>query len=158
MARETVGKYALKALEKEPVSRDPIEIERMLHQDYDKNMFECLDRCKKEFDGDFYIVVITKKEPLMQNVLRHYFFGRISCPTPDYDQTVYKFSRATEVIEFIWVVPSRECCLTLRENVAEVAPAEYPLLDFVLKFADGTLFKLAKQLNGEAEDSSLLVT
>jgi hypothetical protein len=29
-------------------------------------------------------------------------------------------------------------------------------LDFVLKFADGTLFKIAKTLNNEKVDSSLL--
>jgi hypothetical protein len=94
----------------------------------------------------------------MQNVLRHYYYYRLSCPTPDYDQTVYKFTRATEIIEFIWVIPSRETCFTLKENASQVVPAEYGLLEFVLKFADGTLFKLAKSLNGEADDSALLAT
>lgn len=158
MPRETVGKISSELLAKQPASRNPIEIERELHKDYEKNIFECIGRGKKDFNDDFFVVVITKKEPLMQNVLRHYFFCRHSCPTPDYDQTVYKFTRATEIIEFIWVIPSRETCFTLKENSMQVAPAEYGLLEFVLKFADGTLYKLAKSLNGEVDDSALLAT
>jgi hypothetical protein len=157
MARETVGKVSSELLAKAPDTRNPIEIERTLHKEYEKEVFECIERGKKAFDSDFYIVVITKKEPLMQNVLRHYFLCRLSCPTPDYDQTVYKFTRATEIIEFLWVIPSRETCFTLTENIKEVVPAEYGLLENVLKFADGTLFKLAKTLNGEVELASPLI-
>jgi hypothetical protein len=158
MRRETIGKISSELLAKQPDSLSPIEIERTLHQDYEKNIFECIDRGKKDFYGDFFVVVITKQEPLMQNVLRHYFICRLSCPSPDYDQTVYKYTRATEIIEFIWVIPSRETCFTLKENSTQVVPAEYGLLEFVLKFADGTLYKLAKSLNGEADDSALLST
>jgi len=154
--KETVGKLASQLLAKGPVSKDPIEIERTLHVEYEKNVLECVDRGKKDFPEDFFVVVLTKKEPLMPNVLRHYFFNRLSCPTPDYDQTVYHFHRANDILEFIWVIPCRHTCFSLKENVAQVAPAEYGLLEFVLKFADGTLWKLCKQLNGEADESVLL--
>ena len=158
MTRETVGKISSELLAKQPDSQNPIEIERELHKDYENNVYECIDRGKKDFLGDFFVVVITKKEPLMQNVLRHYFFCRLSCPTPDYDQTVYKFFRDTEIVELIWVIPSRDACFILKENSSQVSPVEFGLLEYVLKFADGTLYKLAKSLNGEAEDSTLLVT
>ena len=159
MTRETVGKISSILSEKAPETRDPIEIERELHKDYEKNVLETIDRGKKDFvNSDFFVVVITKKEPLMQNVLRHYFLCRLSCPTPDYDQTVYKFTHATDIIEFIWTIPSRDTCFMLKENKSQVRPSEYGLLGFVLKFDDGTLRKIAKNFNGEAEDSSLLVT
>lgn len=154
--RETVGKISAELSQKAPDSVDPIEIERELHQEYEKNVYEAVERYKKEWAGDFYIIVITKKERLMQNVLRNYFFGRESCPTPDYDQTVYLYHRAKEEIEFLWVIPDRETCIMFRENVLKVPESERELLKFVLDFADGTLFKLSKKLNGEVDDSCLL--
>lgn len=157
MKKETVGKKALELAQKAPETRSPIELEREMHKDYEKNILECIDRGKKELDSDFFVIVITKKEPLLQNVLRHFYFFRISCPTPDYDQTVYKYTKSTDIVEFIWTIPSRDTCFMLKDNKTIVSPLEYGLLDFVLKFDDGTLRKLAKTLNGEKEDSSELV-
>lgn len=158
MTKETVGKVSAELLTKEPDSRNPIEIERTLHQNYESNVLEAIERGKKDFEGDFFVVVITKKEPLMPNVIRHYFFCRLSCPSPDYDQTVYLYRRAIDSIDFIWVIPSRETCFTFKENSTQIDPSEYGLLEFVLKFADGTLYQIAKRLNGEQEDSAELVT
>lgn len=134
---------------KTPESRDPIELERVIHTDYEKNVLECISRALKACDSDFYVVVLTKKERLLQNVLRHYFFYRLSCPTSQYDQAVYRYRRVDNHLEFLWVVPSKDTCEMYRDNRAQVAPEEYGLLDFVLKFYDGTLDRLAKSLNGE---------
>lgn len=154
--KETVGKIASELIQKKPDSLDPIEIERELHQEYEKNVYEAVERYKKQWTSDFYLIVLTKKERLMQNVLRHYFFGRESCPTPDYDQTVYIYHRAKEEIEFLWVIPDRDTCIMMRDNALKVPESERALLKFVLDFADGTLFTLSKKLNGEIEDSCLL--
>ena len=86
----------------------------------------------------------------------NYFYARLSCPTPDYDQTLYKYSHKQESLTFLWVIPSRDTCQLLKDNALQVVPEERELLGFVLNFADGSLFKLAKKLNGEVEDSSLL--
>lgn len=124
--------------------------------DWDKNIYECVERSKKEFPFDFYIVVITKKEKLLENVLRNYFTGRISCPTPDYDQTVFRYDRFKESLEFIWVIPSKDTCLYMKENPLEIHPEERQLLQFVLDFADGSLFRKAKELNREEMHSVVL--
>ena len=124
--------------------------------DWDRNIFECIERSKKEYSGDFYLVVITKKERLLTNVIRNYFMTRVSCPTPDYDQTVYKYNKKYEILDFLWVIPSKDACLMLRENAMYVMPEERQLLQFVLDFADGSLFEVAKRLNGETPDSILL--
>lgn len=158
MERETVGKISSDLLLKEPLTRDPIELEREMHKEYEKNIIECAERGSKIYRGDFYVVVLTKKERLMQNVIRHYYFHRSSCPTPDYDQAVYKANQTTSEIEFIWVIPSRDTCFHFKQNRLSIDPSEQGLLDFVLKFDDGTLRKLAKKLNKEKEDSPLLET
>lgn len=162
MKRDTVGKISNELIVKDPDSRDPIELEREMHKEYEQNIFDCIERCKKEFmvpvGSWFYIVVITKREPLMPNVLRHYFFGRRSCPSPDYDQAVYAIDPHKDRIDFIWVIPSRDASYHLRDNALQVSQSERDLLNFVLQFADGTLFKISKKLNGEEIDSPLLAT
>jgi len=156
MKQDTVGKVSLELSQKTPDTRSPIEQMRESLTEWDRNIYECIDRSKKDFLGDFYVIVITKNEPLMRNVFRNYFYARLSCPTPDYDQTVYRYNRVQDKIEFIWVIPSRDASFHLKDNALQVANEERGLLNFVLKFADGTLFKLAKKLNGEELETPLL--
>jgi len=119
--------------------------------DYEKNIYECIERSKKDFNGDFFIVVATKKEKLMPNVIRNYFYGRKSCPTPNYDQVLYKYHRKSDKLDFLWVIPDRQVAKDMIAQQQLVEPHLWGVLRFVLKFADGTLFKLAKELNGEKE-------
>ena len=144
---DTVGKISSKLIDKPLETNDPIEQMREQLEDYESNIFQCIARYVKVFPLGFYIVVLTKRERLMPNVFRHYFFGRQSCPTPDYDQTVYKYS--PEKIEFLWVIPSKAACIHLKENALTIDKTEQFLLKFVLEFADCTLYNRAKQLNGE---------
>lgn len=147
--RKTVGQVAteLAAQQDRPVS--PVEQMYENLSEYERNVAQCIDTHKKIFPGDFYVIVVTKKERLMPNVLRNYFFARLSCPTPDYDQTVYRYRRTEDQIEFLWVIPSQDTCYLMLENKQQVAPAEYALLNYVVKFYDRTLFKLAQSLNNE---------
>ena len=156
LRRGTVGQISSELALKTPDTRDPIELEREMHSDYEKNVYECVKAHKTVWPKDFYVIVITKKEPLMQNVMRNYFYGRLSCPTPDYDQAVYFYDQRNDIIEFLWVIPSRDTCIHLKENAFLVDPAESQLLRFVLDFADGTLFGIAKARNGEHVGSLLL--
>lgn len=162
MTKDTVGKHARDLMLKAPDSRDPIEIEREMHQDYEKNIYECIETHKKLFDvprGEwFYVNVLTKRERLMQNVLRHYFFCTRACPTPSWDQAVYAYDPWEDRIDFLWVIPSKDTCEYLVQNSLAVADSERELLRFVLEFADGTLLKICKKLNGEAADSILLAS
>jgi hypothetical protein len=150
MERDTVGKLSAELLQQD-VHGDHSVGEQMHEQlgDYEKNILDCIDRGKTDFPGDFYIVVITKREKLMPNVLRHYFFPRISCPTPDYDQVLYKYYHSDDRIELVWVVPDKYACADLKANAINLDPQLTDLLQFVLDFSDGTLDKKARALNGE---------
>jgi hypothetical protein len=155
--KDTVGKLSAQLLKSAKDDTHSAE-EQMREQltDYDRHIFECVERGKKEFPNDFYVVVITKKEKLMRNVLRCYFAPRITCPTPDYDQTLYKFIRKEEHLEFMWVLPSQETCQFFVANALQVPADERDLLNFILQFTDGSLLKLAKKLNNEEPDSILI--
>lgn len=153
MTKETVGKVARDLMLKDEPSHSPIDYEREMHKDYEKNIQECIARGKKDFPGNFYVLVITKKERLMQNVIRNYFMARQSCPTPEWDQTVYFYDRKNDVLQFLWVIPAKDVCEHLKDNALQVAPEEKGLLEFVLSYYDGTLFQLAKKRNGEIATS-----
>lgn len=156
MNRPTVGKISSDLLQKESPTRDPIELEREMHKDYEVNVWKCIERSRKDFHGDFYVVVVTKKERLMPNVLRNYFIGRSSCPTPEYDQTVYHYHKTDDHIEFLWVIPSKDTCELMRNNALQIADDEKRLLYYVLSFYDGSLLKKSKKLNREKEISNII--
>lgn len=153
---QTVGKIASDLLQKAPESRDPIEIEREVHKDYEKHIVDAVERGKKLYHGDFYIQVLNKRERLMPNVIRQYFFPRQSCPTPDYDQTVYKYNKIGDFLEFLWVLPTYDAYMHLKENALLVAPEERWLLNYVLLDADGSLLRKAKELNNEQVESPVI--
>lgn len=155
--KETLGSISLNLMQKTPESRNPIEIERAMQEEYLSELIKCVEDHKKTFFGNFYAVVITKNEKLMPNVFRNYFSARQSCPTPDYDQSVFMYNRADDAIEYIWTVPGKDACHHLKDNALLVDPSERQLLRFVLEFADGTLYKLCKKLNNEEEKSPLIV-
>ena len=154
--RDTVGAISSRLIQQAPQTTDPIELQRSMQEEYIKNLCECVDKHKNTFFGDFFIIVITKNERLMPNVFRNYFTARQTCPTPDYDQTVFRYNRQAEQIEFIWVIPSQDASHHLKINAHLVAKEEQDLLKFVLAFADGSLYKIAKKFNGEKEDSIIL--
>ncbi len=153
MTRETVGKVATDLLKKQTNSTSAVEQTEENLTKYEEGLIECLEKGKKENTGDFYVIVLTKNEQLLRNVFRNFFFTRSSCPTPDWDQTLYKYKRKDDNLVFMWTIPSRDACSYLTTNALQVSREERPLLQFVLAFNDGTLMKLAKELNGEKAEN-----
>ena len=154
--KKTVGEYSLELSGKDPGTHSAVDQMREQLEDYEKNIHECVESHKGAFEGDFYIVCLTKKERLMQNVMRGYFFARQSCPTPDYDQSVYKYIKEDDRLDFLWVLPSADVVNYMKNNPNHVEPDKYALLGFVTQFADGSLLRLAKKLNGEKRDSNII--
>jgi len=147
-SRETVGKVAQDLIIKDEKVTPTEQMMESL-SDYDKNIYEAIDRGKKDFAGDFFVVVLTKREKLLPNVLRNYFTVRLSCPTPNYDQTVYQYIHKNDALEFLWTIPDRYICNFIKEHCMELPPEQKQLIQFVLDFADGTLMQKAMVLNKE---------
>jgi len=147
----TVGSLAV-SLQKNMSENTHSAHEQMQEQlsEYDKNIEECVSRHKKMWpSSDFYVEVQTRKERLLKNVLRHQFFGKHACPTPQYDQIVYAYHHVDDRLEFLWVLPDKETYKYLKMNALSVPEEERELLQFVLEDADGTLLKKVKIRNKE---------
>lgn len=165
--RQNLGAIVSELSQKKSDSLDPIEIQRATEQEYLNELIWCVRHAQKQVPcdpekkctaqcaqreglvGNFFVEALTKKERLLANTLRNFFSARQSCPTPHFDQTVYRYNSITDDIEFLWVVPDQETCEIFRENVQQIVPAEQDLLKNILAYYDGSLFRMAKKLNGE---------
>lgn len=147
---KTVGQIAFEEMQKEPDTEATItdyRNEALKH--YMDNLYESVDLHKKIYNGDFYVVVTTKREALMQNVIRNYFTARESCPTPAYDQSVFLFKRTVGTLDYLWTIPNKFACLELVKRRLEIGNDEKELLEMVLRFASGDLMRLCLKLNNE---------
>jgi hypothetical protein len=156
--KKTIGEISSALINKSDDRHTVVDQMRENLTDYDRDLMICAERGKKEYTGDFYIVVITKQEKIMRNVIRNYFLVRHSCPTPDNDQIVYRYEKGNSEIKFLWAIPNRHTVGYLIHNALLLPPEEKQLLDFVLKFKDGSLLRLSKQLNNEQPDSNILIS
>jgi hypothetical protein len=147
---KTVGRLAWDALaNSKELDHSPYEQMQEQLQDYESNVLQKVTDGINVYTTNFYIVVETKKEPKLQNVIRNYFFHRMTCPTPTWDQTVYRYVRSEDMLEFLWVLPSKDTAMMMRTRFLELPEEERQLLQYVLDDADGTLLALSKKLNGE---------
>jgi hypothetical protein len=154
-----IGKISSDLLSK---SSDPVTVvdqARAMTEDYMDNLVECAKSGVKAYSSlnkpYFFVVVLTKIERLMRNVYKNYFLHRLTCPHPNYDQTVYKYDLVNHNLELLWVVPDRNTCFTYMNSPKVVDPEELPLLEYVLKYESKELYRLAKQLNNEKDDENL---
>ena len=149
MTKETAGKVALELQKKTPDSRDPIELQREMQKDYMDNLIECVEEFRKHSSGNFFVVVLTKKEKHLQNILRNMFLARFSCPTPTCDQAVFRYNAEDDAIEFLWSLPDLETCEMFRQNFSYIVKDEQELAETIKKFHSGELDKLADSFNSE---------
>ncbi len=147
--RDLLGHLAAKARAEDTYVVTAQEQGAQMTDNYVTEVLKTLEAGQKHYSGDFFIVVITKQEPTMINVLRNYFFYRASCPTPDYDQAVYHYKKQDDELVFLWVIPNRDFCFHIVDNILTLDEEYRELAKLVLDFNDGTLGVLAKKLNRE---------
>lgn len=172
-SREKVGKIVFDLHKKEPDAGTAREQGSIMLSDYVENIEFCIKHALKKIDcsslenhehckdvpaidHDFYVKAILKAEPALPDTFRMYYRPFFSCPTPDYDQTVYKYHYHEEKVELIWTIPCKAACHYILDNFVSLPPEQDELKQFVLDFAQGNLFIKAKKLNGEHKDSSFL--
>lgn len=159
--KETVGSASLKLAETQD-SFAAQEIQEAVHAgsnselSYEDSVREAVKRGLEDeaIYGDFYVVVLFKKERLLHNVVRQMFFYRQSCPTPQYDQTVYKYLRREEELEYLWTVPDVAACLNLPIEAESLPTEQGSLISMIKDFRSGKLDRRAAELNKELDLSS----
>lgn len=146
---KTVGQIAQELSQKGPEDNTIIDQARANLTDYEKNLEEAAKKGHDLFKDPYYVEILVKKETMVKNTLHCVFTQRQSCPTPFYDQIVYRCHWEKGDLEFLWSIPSLETCEVFKMFPNEVPKEEHQLLQTVLDFSNGTLLRKCKQLNGE---------
>ena len=103
--RKSIGELSTELASKTPDTLDPIELQQEIQGDsYEEQFLEAVSRGMDKYFRDFYIVTVNQRFRLFSNVCRTYFIDRLSCPTPDFDQNVYRITRRSGEINFLWAI------------------------------------------------------
>jgi hypothetical protein len=147
---KTFGQQYLEILNSETGQAPVRDIRSGALQEWDRNVFELIEKTRRQIPSrHFYIAVITKREHLAQNTIRIYYESKYDCPTPSYEQTVYKIKENSCDWSLLWTIPAKEVCSYMKKNKMLIPPEEWELLGYVLDFDQGKLDQKAQLENGE---------
>lgn len=157
---KTIGEQSLELLKK--TNSDPIEVIEVQREiqkgssskkSQEEEVWDCVDRGRRDssIEGDFYVIILTKQERHLKNVIRFYYFYRQSCPTPHHDQTVFKYIREGDELGFLWTIPDKVNCSALIRalQAGEIHPDQERLAHMSLAYIEGDLDTYCKKLNKE---------
>src|SRR5271157_3681341 len=148
----TVGQMALEMALKEPDTYDSWELSQEQLKTFPAEIQKAYHagRAKYPPNKDFYIQILIKWERIFgEKVIHPHFLPRQSCPTPEWDQVVYRCHHESGEVEFLWVLPNRKHYYYLLYNPFEIHQDEQQMLKFVQMDHSGELLRWAKRLNGE---------
>ncbi len=122
---------------------------------------KAIDKAKKLYESnptrDFYIISHIKVEWFNPKVWKQQFVSSLDCPRPYLNFTVFKYHRKLDMVEELWCLPDRETLNFYYKNRHLASPDEYKMVDYCIKYKDGTLYKMMQSLNGESEDKPMLI-
>ena len=109
-------------------------------------------------EKDFYVVMIkTINRLTMQPHFK--YFTRLSCPTPVYNQDVWKFKHREGTLEFLWCIPDMSRYMDILSYPQKYLQSKDTerLAKFVLLMESGQLLQWAKKENRELKDAVIMV-
>lgn len=131
---------------------DLADIKPKIINNYEQRVIKCIEDTRKECPTDFF--VIAQHKPVRRGQERGLITNIKPCfamPTPTFDTTLYHYIHAADDLKLIWTLPAEEYALNLYHNRHQVAPEDYSLLDYVLKYFDGTLFNIVDEWEQQHE-------
>ena len=137
--RKTVGQESVDRL----LQRDFTQTVRDTQVEVQRNYFDEIRKTIEQvpdWTEPFYISVLTRKDKLLENVVRFVYIPRQTLPTPHWDQTVWRYNPVSEDIEYIWTIPDKISANEMLQFPHEVKREEYQLFEFVKLHAAGMLY------------------
>lgn len=140
--RKTAGELAVQALKDHNPDQTVEDTSRAMHKGYLDEIRKVTERSPaKTWTDPYYIVVITKKEKILYNVIRRYFFARKSMPTPTWDQTVFRYEPKKGDLFYLWTIPDPETAAWLASFPQDAPEGYEKLIEFVRDFASDRLYQ-----------------
>lgn len=144
--KETVGAASRRLLLNQDTKQGVVDTQREADKKYFQECQKCVTRKPhSEWKDPWYMVVIHKKERLLENVVRRYFFGRKSLPFPEYDQTVWKYHPVSGDLEFVWCIPDKNTALWMKSHPQDIPEEQKHLAKFVFDFMEDKLYSFFQE-------------
>lgn len=160
--KTTLGKAALDLQAQGPMNTDSIELQQEFFKGshskkaLEEEIWEVVDSGRKVYKGNFCVVLLTKKERHLTNVIRNFIFHRQTCPQPEFDQTVYLYHKKHDELEYLWTVPNNASCLNLPLYKNHLPDEQQILISMAEAFNSGDLDKYAARINESLDPTSQL--
>lgn len=123
------------------------EVTNAQQQNYVPSLLEAVGRGCSDHAGTFYVEVLLKQDEENYKQYKYSFKIQKLCPYPNYDQSVFRYNRDKEQIEFVWTLPDQDTARHLIKHRTEVVEEEKELLNFVVAFGVGKLRELCEKWN-----------
>jgi len=140
---------------------DIIEYRRAMEPDILKNIYETAQNAKDQEhykDRNFYIVLLNVADRVLRTS-RTVTVARLSCPTPTYKQSVWKYMHGSDGLEFLWSIPDSILYYHILHNknqyLADKECSE--LAKFVILMESNELIEWVKKENGEKIDAVIKI-
>jgi hypothetical protein len=145
--RPTVGALSLQSQSAQNQS-DTWETTHEREREIMRNMTDFVAKKKIEHrQSDFYIMLLSRKEKLLANVVRDRLYCLRACPMPNYNQSLWKYHWKDDRLEFMWSVPPKEAVDFLKRYPLEMSDMCSDVIKCVFDFLDGTLARKTSELN-----------
>ena len=155
--KKTYGQTMLDNFSNNTLDDDVIEYRRAMEQGVMNQLYaraiEVKDKAQYK-SKDFYVVLVNNKERLMQGI-RSLVFTRISCPTPVYSQSVWKYHQDSGQLEYLWTIPGESLYRFILQQAHQfLADKETrQLAQYVTLMETGELLEWVKKENGNKKDA-----
>lgn len=150
---QTVGAKALELASKGDQHQSVYETRQAMQKGYVDELIKAAKAGEKDYPDEkrLYICVQTRRERLLDNVIRSQFYARRTRPIPQYDLAVYYYDCQDEKLSFIWCIPDKQtvdyfCGSWVLDDGKKVwlpgakpEPDEVELASFCRNFRAGTL-------------------
>lgn len=138
---DPIGKVVYDLLQKPDYKQGVVDTQREVDKEFFSEVEKCVQRKPhSNWKSPWYVIVLNRRERTMINVVRRQFFGRQSLPTPEFDQTVFRYYPSSGNLEFIWCVPDKNTTLWMHDNPLDIPDEQKWLQNFVFEFINGTLY------------------
>ena len=154
--KKSYGQISRETLENNTFDDNVIEYRRKMEPGVMKDIWGVIIQAKSHLlyaNRDFYIVATISPVQLADNQPLWKIWARRSCPTPVYNQNVWKYHHKSASLEYLWTIPHRGTYYFLLKNYNKLSKEEKWAADFCSAMESGALLQWVIKENGEKADA-----
>jgi len=158
MTKKTFGELVIEnQLNGEAIQDDVIEYRRKMEPQIMSRIHEVILQSKNKplyTNRDFYVTLDFVLVPTVWQY-KPLVYSRRSCPTPKYNQCVWKYHHVSGELEFMWNIPQEILYWHVYRNAQKYLsdPETRHMAQFVTLMESGELLEWVKKENGEKLDA-----